>query len=80
MRNVTRSILIAAAATMGLMGCAVYEPAPGPVAYAPAYGYGYAPSYGYYGPAYGPSVVIGGGWHGDHDGWHHGGHGGRHWD
>jgi hypothetical protein len=41
-------------------------------AYPYAYSYPY-PYYGYYGPAYGPTVVVGGGW-----GWGWGGRG-RHW-
>ena len=62
-------LLISGAAL--LQGC-VYEPYPGPYAGYPAYGY---PAYG---PAYGPTVVVGGGggWHGG-DGWHGGG--GDHW-
>jgi len=62
--------MIAAASLLG--GCAVYEPAPAPVAYAPAPVY-YAPAPYYYAPpAYyaGPSVGLffGGGGHRDH--WH----------
>jgi hypothetical protein len=71
MKNLTRMAALAAVAS-ALMGCAVYAPAPAPVAYAPA------PAY------YGAPVAVGvgfygGGWHGAwHGGWHGAWHGATH--
>jgi len=60
-----------------ISACAVYDPAPGPTAYAaPAPGYyAYPPGYYAYGSPYayyGPDVYVGfgGGWHGGYDRWH----------